>query len=148
MNGFKIYSNLPSSTMVVDYEPIKVDVDRTQNEVLDYVFSIDPLTGLPSSAIGRYLSDEIDDEVRSFIEKHILTDLPQEIKDYPDEVRNALNKVDDDFMIKCQRMRFESLDEYHERVQSYIKKDLQTKESKSRYNELISWYNEKFGKKS
>lgn len=144
MNGFKMYNGLLPSSPSADFEPVKHDVDRTQAEILDLVFSVDPLTGLPSSAIGKYLSDDIDPEVRDFIEKKILVDLPKEVCNYPDEVRNALKGVDPDFMVKCQRARFESLDEYHDRILNFIRKDLQTKDSKERYNELIKWYHEKF----
>lgn len=139
MIGFRQYRFLPSATRVVDFVPDVSESRKDSDDIMDLVFACDPVTGFPASSIGRYLSDNVSDEVRNFIEQKIMVDLPQDSTNMPDNVVRQLRNLDPDFQSACVRKRFESLDEYSARISSYIDRLNNESKSNKAYKEFIEW---------
>lgn len=142
MNGFRIYKNLLSPTEIVSFE--KPVPQRSESEdIMDIVFAVDPLTGFPATSIGQYLSDNVADSVRSFIERKILIDLPQGESIIPDGLRESVRHLDPDFQINCMRERFESIEEYEERMTKYLKSLEDRENSTATYKKVTEKLREK-----
>ena len=59
--------------------PVLVDKSRSaDDDILDLIYSVDPLTNLPSGSIEQYLSDKTNSQVRDYIEKVIFKDTHHE----------------------------------------------------------------------
>lgn len=118
--GYKIQSMALCPQDCPENERIE-PVRTSKDDLLDLIFAIDPVTGFPSGSISQYLSDNTSDEVRDFIEKNILVDLPSQT-DYslPEAVNMAFRELEPDFQLNMMRKPFESLGEYEGRIKSYF----------------------------
>lgn len=96
------------------------EVKSSGEDILDQIYSIDPIQNVPCGTIYQYLSDKTSVEVRDFIEKNILVDLPSTGVDVPDNMRQALYDLDSDFIAKTSRNRFETNEDYEARVHGYL----------------------------
>lgn len=116
----------------------KIEPVRTsQDDLLDLIFAVDPITGFPSGSVSQYLSDKTSDEVRDFIEKNILVDLPSQTdSSLPEAVNMAFRELEPDFQLNMMRKSFESLGEYESRIKTYFN-DLQKKELDKRIAERV-----------
>lgn len=148
MLGFYRYGSLSGVTFMEPEVCEDKEVRRSStSDMLDLIYCIDERTGLPSGSIEQYLSDKTNDQVRSFIEKNILVDLPDSVTSVPQNLRESLLELDSDFIAKTSRNRFESRDDYERRVQTYfedIEKDKTYKKSigkiRSRMENLLKEY--------
>lgn len=103
----------------------QIDVPRSEvrsagDDILDIIYSVDPIQNVPTGSIYQYLSDKTSDEVRTFIERNILVDLPSTVMDVPDNLRGALRDLDSEFIAKVSRNPYETNEDYESRVHGYL----------------------------
>lgn len=116
LRGLDSVEFMPYPKVVVPVPEVKTAGD----DILDQIYSIDPLQNVPCGTIYQYLSDKTSSEVRDFIEKHILVDLPKTGVDVPDSMRQALYDLDPEFIAQTSRNRFETNEDYEARVHGYL----------------------------
>lgn len=127
-HGFSHLRGLDSIEFM-PYPKVDVPVSEVKSsgeDILDQIYSIDPLQNVPCGTIYQYLSDKTSVEVRDFIEKNILVDLPNTGVDVPDNMRQALYDLDSEFIAQTSRNRFETNEDYEARVHGYLQ-DMQKK---------------------
>lgn len=121
MSGFYCFRGLKDLSYSSPTPPvIETPVQSEEERLLDLIFTADPDTGFPSGAVEQYLSDKTSDEVRSFIERTILKEIPQDSSGIPVSLHDEVLKLDPEFIAKTARRRFEPLDVYESRVESYF----------------------------
>ncbi len=57
--------------------PEVLDDDNPEKQILGLIFAPDPLTGMPSSDISIYLSDKTNPQVRDYIQRFLMSELPK-----------------------------------------------------------------------
>lgn len=135
MLGYNIFKGLDGIEYMLSDHPVKIDKSRSsEDDILDLIYAVDPLTNLPSGSIEQYLSDKTNLQVRDFIEKVIFKEIPRE--DYPDGMRDEILKLDSEFIAKTSRNRFEPLDAYELRVESYFNEIENSKEFEKKVAKL------------
>lgn len=126
MLGYKFYSACIHSAMPISRNDIEIksDVKSSVESVLDIIYSTDPMTGLPSGALGHYFSDNASPELRKFIEEELFgKELPETAVMFgTSDVREELRSLDDDFLIETLHKPSETSEEYADRMKSYINK--------------------------
>lgn len=143
MFGFKIYQGIED----IKYMPLPerefVEVDRVSkgDDILDIIFALDPLTHLPNTSIGAFLSDKTNDQVRQFIKDNILRDLPDTGVSVPDSLRSDLLSLDPEFIAQISRDRFEDVEHYERRVSDYLESMKQKIKSDHGFVKLLEKYN-------
>ena len=50
------------------------DTVKTDDQLLQYIFGCDPVTGLPIGDLAIYLGDDANPEIKAYIEKNLLKD--------------------------------------------------------------------------
>lgn len=144
MFGFRQYRNL-ESIRFVNTPPVKIDVSdvrKKHDDLLDIIFAVDPITNMPSGSIEQYLSDKTSDEVRTFIERNLLIDLPDTSASVPSSLRDDLLKLDGEFIAKVSRNSYEDRESYEQRVSSYFKEIEDSKEYQKRIVALRKKYSD------
>ena len=142
MLGFRQYRKL-QDIKYVSTPPVKIDVSdvrKKHDDLLDIIFSVDPLTNMPSGSIEQYLSDKTSDEVRTFIERNLLCDLPDTSSSLPSSLRDDLRNLDGDFIAKVARNPYEDRESYEERVSGYFREIEQDKAYQKRLADLRKKY--------
>lgn len=120
--GFYMFQDVLKCKFM-DSNPVEVvDVVRdSKDDLLDLIFSIDARTGFPQGALQAYLSDKTNTEVREFISSKLLQELPDNLP--TGKLLDFIKEdVDTDFLANVCRNRFESVESYEERLNSYFKK--------------------------
>lgn len=129
--------------------PVEDSSDMTSygdSNILDLIFSADPVTGWPMSSVGAYLSDKTNDEVRTYIERNLLREF--EGNSISSEMKESLSKVDTDFLVQCSRNRFETSDQYEQRL-SQLLSDMETTEKNQQFlKQFVNKTKELYGNKS
>lgn len=146
MNGFRIYNGLSD----VNYCPIpscpivETEVRDKNQDILDLIFSVDPLTLLPVGSIAMYLSDKTNKEVVEFIEDNLLKEFKQSnVANYPQAVRDGLRELDSKFMCEISRNRFETTEEYEFRVRDYLDNLKKETDFKSLRSKIVGKFTKK-----
>ena len=144
MNGFRIYMNLDKVKSLPAQDVEVKDVAPTSvDDMLNLIYALDPLTGLPGGAISMYLSDKTNQQVRDFIEKNILVDHDNGEHDFPASIREDILKLDSEFIAKTSRNRYESREDYEARVEHYFNEIEKQKD----YDKKLALIQKKYGKK-
>lgn len=92
-------------------EPPEMELDETQlKAVLDEIFSVDPVSGLPRGDIQYYLSAEGNPQVKQWLENNLLK--PRMLSS------NTPDGVTDDMLAEFSRKKDESASAYEERLMS------------------------------
>lgn len=128
-------SFMPCNETKID---VSTRVRSKDDDILDMIFCIDPITRFPCTSISAYLSDKTSDEVRTFIERNLLKDIPAD--QYSTNIREALNDIDTDFMVKVSRQQYETSEEYEDRVSGYLQeleRDQEVKDKIAAFNEKL-----------
>ena len=144
MFGFRQYRNL-ENIRFVNTPPVKIDVSdvrKKHDDLLDIIFAVDPITNMPSGSIEQYLSDKTSDDVRTFIERNLLIDLPDTSSSVPSSLRDDLLKLDGEFIAKVSRNSYEDRESYEQRVSSYFKEIEDSKEYQKRIAALRKKYSD------
>ena len=113
-----------SPPVIVD-EPKKANVRNKYDEILDQIYSLDPVTGNPRGDLAVFLSADAHPEIRDFIQRNLLMDLGDNGESnlvLPDSVRNQFSRfVTDDDIASLSRNRGESMDEYAQRLSECVR---------------------------
>lgn len=111
------------------------EVDR----LLDLIFSVDPITGLPSGDLALYLSPNSNPDVRSFIESTLMLENTTDSNglSIPDSVVNKLRSViSDDDIANFSRNHGETRDEYALRLHNYFESERENNRAKAQLKKL------------
>lgn len=147
MCGFNIYKGLSG----IEYMPMPereyIEVDRVNkgDDILDLIYALDPLTHLPNTSIGAFLSDKTNEQVRQFIKDNILKDLPDTGVSVPDSLRSDLLSLDPEFIANISRDRFEDVEHYEKRVSDYLDSMKNKIKSEHGFAKLLEKYNKEHG---
>lgn len=92
-------------------EPPEMELDETQlKAVLDEIFSVDPVSGLPKGDIQYYLSAEGNPQVKQWLENNLLKPRMS--------LSNTPEGVTDDMIAEFSKKKGESVSAYEERLMS------------------------------
>lgn len=120
----KRFHTLDKSQGKITYLPKVSDVRKKEDPLMDYIFGVNPVTGLPTGDLAIYLSDKANPEVRQFIEMNLLKDNPSTdvpALSMPDDVVNKYRSViTDDDVAQFSRNHDETRDEYAERMRNWF----------------------------
>lgn len=103
-------------------EPVP-DVKDKDSQLLDYIYSIDPTTGVPRGDIAQFLGENTNEQVKSFIQMNLMKDNVQEQVNVsvPNDVLNKMRDViNDDDIAYFSRNDGESSEEYAQRMHNYF----------------------------
>lgn len=134
--GFKIYGGLKNvktmpSVRGVDPVITKSDSDR----IFDLVYNHDHL-GWPAGTYSQYLSESVPADVRQFIADTLMRNTGRSmITDELPEHLDELSKLGSDFIAKCSRNRFESIERYEQRMMEYVEQLRKEEYFKQKYSE-------------
>lgn len=102
----------------------KSDVPETTKQLLDLIFSVDPVTHLPKGDLSMFLSPKTNAEVRLFIEQNLMN--PQQEGQglsLPTETVNQLREtITDDDIASFSRNYNETTEDYAERIAQSLNK--------------------------
>lgn len=135
----RVYRGLENISYI---EPAALDVregipaDAAAEALYDMIFSTDSRTGFPTGAISMHLSEKTADDVRTFIEQKIMIEHGDQRGLVPVEMLKQGSLLDDEFIAQTVRQRFESDEQYEERLSSYMSKIREEETFKSR---LAEW---------
>lgn len=87
----------------------EVDTSELKN-VLDEIFSVDPVSGFPKGDIQYYLSADGNPLVKQWLETHLLK--PRQISG------QSMQGVTDDMIVEFSRVKGESIEDYQARLTS------------------------------
>lgn len=97
------------SPLVVEVETS--DVRDKHEDILDSIYTVDPVTRLPTGDIVAFLSDKTSPEVRNFIQTQLMQKVSSE---------HSLTDVDDETRIALARKHNESRSAYLSRLNDYL----------------------------
>lgn len=125
MNGFRRYSGFDKLTYQIPeqkVDSVKESFSDTER-ILDLIFSVDS-NGWPCNSYATMLSEKTSDEVRQFIQNTLLNGGAniQHVIDNPN-VLSDFENLSSDFIARCHRNRFESIEDYETRLQEIMKDD-------------------------
>lgn len=115
------------------------DVCTTDNQLMDYIFGLDPVTQLPCGDLAIYLGEKANPEVKQFIELNLLKervdskgniDLPQDV------VNGFRSVIKDDDVAAFSRNHGETKEEYADRLKLYFLQEKQKRQREKRVKEL------------
>lgn len=105
---------------VIDAPSDVVDPNR---QLLDYIFTVDPVTGMSVGDIAFYTNENANPEIKRFIEMNLLKENPNidSVIDLPDDISNKYRGViTDDDIANFSRNHGESSEDYAVRMRSYF----------------------------
>lgn len=94
-------------------EPVLLDQDSEKKALLDLIFTVDPVTGLPSGDIGQVLGKNLSPEVVQFIKDNLMQDFSQLA------AKGVPAGIDDGEVLELSRSDGESRSDYIQRVRKY-----------------------------
>lgn len=152
MNGFKQYNEVLS----VSYLPPEFEVAHTsdivkkEDDILDLIFTVDPLTGYPTGDISMYMSDKTSAEVREFISQNLMRKIDDDgsVLDLPSDVREKFRELPDDLITELSRDRFESVESYEERINNFLKSERDSYISERKKDDTRKFFDKYFGNKN
>lgn len=151
MNGFKQYNEV----LTVNYCPPQFiefpesDIVKKEDDILDLIFSVDPLTGYPTGDISMYMSDKTSVEVRDFISQNLMRPINDDgtVLDLPSNVREGFRELPDDLLSDLSRDRYETVEQYEERINNFLKSERDAYISERKKDESKKFFEKYFGKK-
>lgn len=123
-NGFKRYNGLSDIVSTIEkVTPVKTtDIKSDADIIMDKIFALDA-NGFPQPSLAVYLGEKTPDDIKRFIEQNILV-LGQEQHTIQDEkVVAEFRNLESDFIAQASRNRYESIEEYEQRLQQLISDD-------------------------
>lgn len=115
------------------------DVLHSDSQLLDYIYSVDPVTSLPSGDLAIYLGDKANPEIRNFIEMNLLQENidGRSSMSLPDDVINKMKGViTDDDVAFFTRNHNESREEYADRLKLYFLKEKEKRRQEGKLKEI------------
>ena len=105
---FSMYEGLDNDPCIIP-DPVPVKSESDLDRILDTIFDVDPVSGLPFTDIQYYLSPNGNPEVRDWLSNNLL-------KPRSDASGKSLDGVSDDLIHEFSRGVNESIDDYRERI--------------------------------
>lgn len=103
------------------------DTVQQENPLMDYIFGINPETGLPNGDLAFYLGKNTRPEIRTFIETNLMVDMSnigQSPLDLPTEVVNKMRStITDDDIAQFSRNHDETREEYASRIKTWLENE-------------------------
>lgn len=145
MNGFRQYRGCDQQRYIdVPCEIVVSSVRNKHQDILDLIYSADPLTGFPCGAWNQFLSEKTAPEVRQFIMDYLCQNsMDSDRMDLPNNVLDHFRELDSEFVAKTSRNRYESIEDYEARVDSYIQELRESEKFKARVKNLEKVFNKK-----
>lgn len=120
------------------------DTVMQDNALLDYIYGINPATGLPNGDLSFYLGENTRPEIRTFIEQNLMVDMSHIGKsplDFPTDVVNQMRStISDDDIAYFSRNHGETREEYASRIKTWLESEryrrIQEKRESDYQNEL------------
>jgi hypothetical protein len=119
------------------------EIKSPSDNILDQIFGLDE-HGWPNNTLQLYLSEKTADDVRRFIEQNILVNSGQQNFVQDEKIVAEYKNLTNDFIAQCSRNRFESIEQYEERLQKLVMQD----EENELYQRAKSWRDSFFKKVS
>lgn len=135
MNRLMLFSERLQPQTGVESKPLDApvsDVKKKDSQLLNYIYSVNPVTGLPQGDLSVYLGDKANPQVRAFIEMNLLQETENSKSGFqlPDEVLNKFREhISDDDIAAFSRNHGETKEEYADRMKLYM---LQEKQKRSK----------------
>lgn len=115
------------------------DVKDKDSQLLDYIYALNPVSGLPQGDLAVYLGDKANPQIKAFIQANLMNEI-SEGKSEMNLSQDVLNKfretISDDDIAAFSRNHGESKEEYADRMKLYFLKEKQ-KRSKQRYESQL-----------
>lgn len=144
MLGFNRYKGLENIEYIrPTIEETSIDVRSQHDDILDVIYSVDPITGFPAGAYQMFLSEKTSDDVRKFISDYLMNNNQSAGLDVPDDVLDQYRQLPTEFIAQVYPSRNESVEQYEERISEYMNQYRQEEEFKRRYDELFGEHNKK-----
>ena len=124
MLGYSQYRSLVD----INYNVVETSRSTSQpvrsvaDKLLDLIFSTDS-NGWPQSSLSVMLSDKTSDDVRTFIQNNLLSVGSDDHVINDEKVVSEFRNLSSEFLAKCSRNRFESVEDYENRLQEIIRDD-------------------------
>lgn len=122
--GYSQYRSLGSieNMSYIKAEFKKSDRVSKHEDILDFIYASDPLTGFPSGCLSHYLNDSTRPEIKQFIEDYLLKNVPeQHVLSFPQDVANHIKDLDENFVFDCMQGQYETAEQYKDRMLQKIK---------------------------
>lgn len=116
------------------------DVKSKKEELFDFIFSADPVTGVPQGDLAIYLGDKANPEIKAFIQNELMSERSDSSDgmNLPDEVINKFRSLSDDDVALFSRNHNESREEYANRLRLYFAKERADRVAKAKQREYDS----------
>lgn len=104
-------------------EPDQPEINKDVQSLLDYIFGVDPNSGLPVGDLAIYLGKKCNPQVKEFIQSNLMLEnaLPDSSVNLPPDVVNKFRSViNDDDIAFFSRNHGESREEYSDRLRLYF----------------------------
>lgn len=133
---------IPSTAPKVYIDKVATSSDVTDNvqQLLNAIYSVDPITGHPKGDLAIYLSSNANAEVKQFIEQNLLHPNVSESGALSpnDSLLNSMKKnITDEDIAQFSRKRSESVQEYADRLQNWFSEQKLNADRKRMFKEII-----------
>lgn len=140
-SGFKIFNSLKNVTFMPSVKGCDLPIVKDDSErILDLIYAPNS-DGWPSGAYSQFLSADVPADVRQFIVDTLMNNTGRNmITDELPEHLDQLDKLGSEFIAKCSRDRFESVERYEQRLSEYVeqlRKEEYFKQKYSDYNNKL-----------
>lgn len=135
MNRLMLFSERLQPQTGAESKPLDApvsDVKKKDSQLLNYIYSVNPVTGLPQGDLAVYLGDKANPQIRAFIEMNLLqeTENSKSCFRLPDEVINKFREhISDDDIAAFSRNHGETKEEYADRMKLYMLQEKQKRAS-------------------
>ena len=131
MNRLMLFSQRLQPQTGVESKPMDApasDVKKKDSQLLNYIYSVNPVTGLPQGDLVVYLGDKANPQIRAFIEMNLLQETENSKSGFKlsDEVINKFREhISDDDIAAFSRNHGETKEEYADRMKLYMLQEKQ-----------------------
>lgn len=142
MNRLMLFSERLQPQTGAESKPLDApasDVKKKDSQLLNYIYSVNPVTGLPQGDLAVYLGEKANPQVRAFIEMNLLQETENSKSGFklPDEVINKFREhISDDDIAAFSRNHGETKEEYADRMKLYMLQEKQRR-AKQRYESQL-----------
>lgn len=129
----------PLTGHIVGNSPKEVeDVINSNEQLLNYIYGVDPVTCLPSGDLAVYLGDKANPEIKYFIETNLLNPVGdvKGLSNLPTEVTNHFKQISDDDIAFFSRSHSESREEYADRIKMFFLEEKKRRRQEGRLKDL------------
>lgn len=137
MNGFKRFDGLKDLKYIIPELVVSKenDVESSADRVFNLIFSRDR-HGWPNSSVEVMLSPKTSEEVRNFIQQNLLIQKNEQHLFNDQKIINEFHNLSSEFIAKTSRNRYESIEDYENRLHGIIE-DYQKEETFKSFHEKL-----------